>query len=100
MKKWCTPTHPFYSLTVWANVRIGTAVAATQTQLGPVANKKVAPFCPCLAELAAAPAPGPQCGCPRLLSIAIWIVVLLGLVEKVNINQTSDFWQMAGMNPL
>jgi Na+/alanine symporter len=23
--------------------------------------------------------------------IAIWIVVLLGLVEKVNINQTSDF---------
>jgi hypothetical protein len=28
----------------------------------------------------------------KLLSIAIWIVVLLGLVEKVNINQTSDFW--------
>jgi hypothetical protein len=27
----------------------------------------------------------------KLLSIAIWIVVLLGLVEKVNINQTSDF---------
>jgi hypothetical protein len=26
-----------------------------------------------------------------LLSIAIMIVVLLGLVEKVNINQTSDF---------
>jgi hypothetical protein len=26
----------------------------------------------------------------KLLSIAIWIVVLLGLVEKVNINQTSD----------
>jgi hypothetical protein len=26
-----------------------------------------------------------------LLSIAIWIVVLLGLVEKVNINQISDF---------
>jgi hypothetical protein len=29
----------------------------------------------------------------KLLSIAIWIVVLLGLVEKVNINQTSDFRQ-------
>jgi WD40 repeat protein len=28
----------------------------------------------------------------KLLSIAIWIVVLLGLVEKVNINQISDFW--------
>jgi hypothetical protein len=27
---------------------------------------------------------------PKLLSIAIWIVV--GLVEKVNINQTTDFW--------
>jgi hypothetical protein len=27
----------------------------------------------------------------KLLSIAIWIVVLLGLVEKVNINQISDF---------
>jgi hypothetical protein len=27
-------------------------------------------------------------------------VVLLGLVEKVNINQTSDFRRMAGMNSL
>jgi hypothetical protein len=27
----------------------------------------------------------------KLLSIAIWIVVVLGLVEKVNINQASDF---------
>jgi hypothetical protein len=36
----------------------------------------------------------------KLLSIAIWIVVLLGLVEKVNINQTSDFRRMAGMNSL
>jgi hypothetical protein len=27
----------------------------------------------------------------KLLSIAIWIEVLLGLVEKVNINQISDF---------
>jgi hypothetical protein len=31
-------------------------------------------------------------GCLRLQSIAIWIVVLLGLVEKVDNNQTSDFW--------
>jgi hypothetical protein len=30
-----------------------------------------------------------------LLSTAIWIVVLLGLVEKVNINQTIDFRQTA-----
>jgi hypothetical protein len=28
------------------------------------------------------------------------LVVLLGLVEKVNINQASDFRQMAGMNSL
>jgi hypothetical protein len=35
-----------------------------------------------------------------VLSIAIWIVVLLGLVEKVNNNQTSDFWGTAGMNSL
>jgi hypothetical protein len=27
-----------------------------------------------------------------LLSIAIWIVVLLGLVEKIDNNQTSDWW--------
>jgi hypothetical protein len=27
-----------------------------------------------------------------VLLIAIWIVVLLGLVEKVNNNQTSGFW--------
>jgi hypothetical protein len=34
---------------------------------------------------------GGRCAPIELLSIAIWIVVLLGLVEKVNINQTSDF---------
>jgi hypothetical protein len=28
---------------------------------------------------------------PSCKLIAIWIVVLLGLVEKVNINETSDF---------
>jgi hypothetical protein len=27
-----------------------------------------------------------------LLSIAIWIVVLLGLVEKIDNNPTSDLW--------
>jgi hypothetical protein len=37
-----------------------------------------------------------------LPSIALWIVVLLGLVEKVNNNQTSDFqyinaWQGSSM---
>jgi hypothetical protein len=35
-----------------------------------------------------------------VLSLATWIVVLLGLVEKVTNNQTSDLQRMADMNPL
>jgi hypothetical protein len=32
-----------------------------------------------------------KCGCPRLPSVAIWIVVVLGLGGKVNNYQTTSF---------
>jgi hypothetical protein len=45
------------------------------------------------ATLHFAPASGKsKCGCSKLPSIATWIVVVPGLVEKVNNNQTSVFW--------
>jgi hypothetical protein len=40
-----------------------------------------------------------KCRCPRLLSIAgSWFYS--GWWQKVNVNQTSVFWRMAGMNSL